>query len=984
MNKYFFSFILLSFIIGQSVNAQYVTKIYNDENGLPQNSVKSIVQSSSGFIWLATENGLARYDGRNFVTFYAGDYGYSSNRFFYLSSEDGGESIYGLTNQREFIRIKDNFPSLDSSPPKWFVYEISGDSRNILGIPSRIYPNSVSDRTEIILNDDQEFYHQENVFGVIVEGNDIQYSSQLRFQKLGMVMFDETAYVIDAKGGYYRWSKDDYLIKDSINQFSSLSNPRLIWNRAARQAFIVDANNVWLLRPESSGKLRKVILVENYAFNGFVTHTCFWEEESQTLFLGSLSKGMMSIKRSPFELILSNVEMHDETYYELVSLDNRNFYSSNGFYFNIDKGTVKFGRNNRNFRPIVANKDSTFIVRSFLKDVIVTSCESGDCVDNRKFSFDYTISAYFIEGDTLFVSTFNDSVKSQLYKGSVVDFQFELIGEHHQKALSFFRKRDGQLLLGTSSGLLLFDEENNTFSKFSDLVSGEVRSIQELDSGYLWVATYGKGVFVIDRNDIVKRLPLDRKKYLNFSHYFIQDNNGFVWIPTNRGLFQYNKDDVYRYLRRNTEPLFANYYDVNSGLFTNEFNGGCQVCGLRLSNGKVYLPSMSGITSFVPEEIHFALPSKNLQISDIRIDDQEVFFENELRVPRGFRSLSFQVLSPDFGNPYNIKIESRITDREDREWTPVPDNGKIVMYSLPPGKYDFVVRKQVGFGREIIYQSFTINVPESLTATWWFFVIILGVLLILALVFIRARTVWFNNYRRAVDKGVQERTKQIHNLTADFKSVISQQKRVNTNKNRVIAVLAHDIRSPLRYLGFMIRELSEKLPAASKSDKEDFKAAQETCEKLYDYVTEILKDQKLESETGGVPIDELDIRELIEQKIAIFKSVARLKNINLVYEIDANTQLYGNSNLLSIIIHNLIDNALKYSNKGTVRVTFEEKDGYNVLKVSDEGKGFDVEKAQNQKGGLGLEMVRELATLLGGNLKIESSTRGTTVSLSFR
>lgn len=985
MNKYFFSFLFLNIVFAQHSTAQYVTKFYNDENGLPQNSVKSIIQSSSGFIWLATENGLARFDGRNFVTFYAEDYGYLSNRFNCLISNDAGENIYGITENRENILINNNFPRKDTNPPKWFVYEISGSTGNIFGVPSKIYPNVHEDRTGMILNDSIEFYHYEDVFGITNSHSDITFSSEHTFKKLGMVMFDDMAYVIDYEGGYYSWSKNTYLVRDSINRFTDLDKPKMIWNRGAKQVFLVDNHNVWLLIPDSSGKLRKLVLVENYDFSGFDVHTCLWNEESKTLFLGSLSKGLMAIRKSIFEQQIGNVNTFDESFYGLSTLDNRNLYTSNGLYFNIEKGRVFKSTYRKYLRAIVAHPDSNAVIRSTLMELVKTNCESGKCLDSHIFSFGSFISAFFLEEDSLYVSTFDNNQKSYLYKGSVNDSEFELIGTPDVNRIqSYFRKRDGTLLLGTSSGILAFDEVNRTFSKFAEIITGEVRSIQELDSGYLWVATYGKGVFIIDRNDVVKKLPVDRKQYLNFAHYFIEDNNAFVWIPTNRGLFQYRKEDVYKYISRNKDPLFFLYYSVSNGLPSNEFNGGCQVCAVRLLNDRVYLPSMLGIISFVPEEIPFTLPSKNLQLTDFKVNDEEVHFDDVLRLPRGFRSLSFNVLSPDFGNPYNILIESKITDRKDREWIPIPDDGKIVLYALPPGKYEFLVRKHVGFGKEIVYESFTLVVPGALTATWWFFVIVLGVLLVVILLFVRARTMWFNSYRKAIDKGVQERTRQIRNLTSDFKSVIAQQKRVNANKNRVIAVLAHDIRSPLRYLGFMIKELGEKLPEASKSEKEDFRAAQETCEKLYDYVSDVLKDQQLESETGGVPINELDVRELIEQKITIFKSVARLKNINLEHKIGANTRLYGNNNLLSIIIHNLIDNALKYSNKGTVTVSFEEKDGYNILKVSDEGKGFDTKKAESLKGGLGLEMVRELASLLGGELKIDSSTKGTTVTLSFR
>ena len=63
--------LLLLFLsyINQVNGQQFSVQNYTDENGLPQNSVKSIATDNAGFIWLATENGLVRYDGHQFDLF---------------------------------------------------------------------------------------------------------------------------------------------------------------------------------------------------------------------------------------------------------------------------------------------------------------------------------------------------------------------------------------------------------------------------------------------------------------------------------------------------------------------------------------------------------------------------------------------------------------------------------------------------------------------------------------------------------------------------------------------------------------------------------------------------------------------------------------------------------------------------------------------------------------------------------------------------
>ena len=69
MMKYLITLLVL-FLFTGNINAQnYTVQNFTDENGLPQNSVKSIAIDNVGYIWLATENGLVRYDGQQFTLF---------------------------------------------------------------------------------------------------------------------------------------------------------------------------------------------------------------------------------------------------------------------------------------------------------------------------------------------------------------------------------------------------------------------------------------------------------------------------------------------------------------------------------------------------------------------------------------------------------------------------------------------------------------------------------------------------------------------------------------------------------------------------------------------------------------------------------------------------------------------------------------------------------------------------------------------------
>src|SRR5712691_2357486 len=87
-----FGWVLLAFVFTPSVSAQYRFESWTTDNGLPQNSVRSIVQTRDGYLWLTTFDGLVRFDGVRFTVFNKGNTtGISSNRFLRLYEDAGGD-----------------------------------------------------------------------------------------------------------------------------------------------------------------------------------------------------------------------------------------------------------------------------------------------------------------------------------------------------------------------------------------------------------------------------------------------------------------------------------------------------------------------------------------------------------------------------------------------------------------------------------------------------------------------------------------------------------------------------------------------------------------------------------------------------------------------------------------------------------------------------------------------------------------------------
>src|SRR5882762_4235846 len=85
----------------QNDTSQYTTRHFTDENGLPQNSIKSIAADADGFIWLATENGLVRFDGHQFMNFNQENLAISTSRMLYIQKNQFTGNIYAVSDKSE-------------------------------------------------------------------------------------------------------------------------------------------------------------------------------------------------------------------------------------------------------------------------------------------------------------------------------------------------------------------------------------------------------------------------------------------------------------------------------------------------------------------------------------------------------------------------------------------------------------------------------------------------------------------------------------------------------------------------------------------------------------------------------------------------------------------------------------------------------------------------------------------------------------------
>jgi len=204
------------------------------------------------------------------------------------------------------------------------------------------------------------------------------------------------------------------------------------------------------------------------------------------------------------------------------------------------------------------------------------------------------------------------------------------------------------------------------------------------------------------------------------------------------------------------------------------------------------------------------------------------------------------------------------------------------------------------------------------------------------------------------------------------------EKMANSAKTRFLAAASHDLRQPLHTMSLFSAALAVR-PLDEKS-KSIANKMNEAMKDLADELDSLLDISKLDA--GIVPVERasLDLSSLVSRVSSLFKPRTDQKNIELNIEIQEQLFVHSDGKLIERLLRNILDNAVKYTQKGAVTCNLYKENGFAVISIADTGPGIngvdqeqiweefyqvDNESRNRQQGlGLGLSVVSRLAKLL--------------------
>lgn len=480
------------------------------------------------------------------------------------------------------------------------------------------------------------------------------------------------------------------------------------------------------------------------------------------------------------------------------------------------------------------------------------------------------------------------------------------------------------------------------------------------------------------------------------------DGKGFFWITTNQGLFQVAKTDLLAYADGRQKEIYYQYYSTDQGLLTNEFNGGCQPCAVQLANGMFSLPAINGLLWYFPDRWEPELPVEDLFIDRMLLDKEEIGFAEDIQLPRTLQQLKLFLATPYLGNPANLDIRYTLNKKGDEPvWLPV-ENNSIILSRLPAGVYELRIRKIRGFGENNFTEKLIIlEVPVHWSLHPVAFLIYTITAILIAITIIRLRTRYIKRKNIQLQQRIREQTAELQVALTDLQQSQQELIRQADWQQKMLAVLSHDIKAPLKYLMYTADYIQRGLQQEGNSAyAEHSQTVNEYIRRLYHTMDNLLQYIQAQLKDGQVTLQDIDAWKLAEEKKAIFDDIARRVNTVIENKIIPGTLLYSNQPLLAVMIHNLIDNAIKVTEKGTVTIEAGKDHSGAYIRVSDTGIGMspslvkwlsqeneasqqpaELSGAKGSGTGIGLLIVKGLALFLRIRITAESTDRGSSVTL---
>jgi signal transduction histidine kinase len=997
----FWLFFIHFFVFAQQ---QYVYVHYTQNNGLPQNSINDLYWDKNGFLWLSTEEGLVKFDGSSFYTFNVNNTpGLKTDRFRWIL-KDYKNKIY-ITTADGRIHFIDNdlLPSPVNSNRYVYIRGILPDQNSFneilktLETDSGIKAKSWKSFPTQLLHVENKNYILGSKWIYHVKGS--RHLDSFAYDKAIKYAFNigKYAYAQEGKKIYYIDFASKKLvpiitplpINDSfkLQLFPQLFNDEI---------FIECGKKIYLL---SSTKNPLELKCEfKLDVSGILTRdisSVVHDGSNQNLAVGSITDGLYLFKpRSFFTLQNSSAKEYENYgYYAHILINDSITLNTYGgeLALNMNKKT---GYNLNNINPRFLYKDNRDAIWSYRDDSLFYQFKSKKRVAIIIPHYD-KIRSMMVYGDSLIAISSNNIFIIRNYKLIATVGLDEAANIANSDEWSCALLQSNTILLGNNRGVYKIPlHPPHTVTKLFD--HSNIRFMQQYNN---WIigTSYGDGPFIIYNNQLIK-LPVDKQQYLKKSHTLQITPDKNIFISTNNGLFKTTIGELSSYINKKSNTVYYQHFDGAEGIENTEFNGACFPASVALTNGYLSFANMSGLIWFNPKNLPEILPiTKRFYVNEIDQDGFPLNISDTIYVNSNTEKLTLKYSFIYWHNKNNIKLEYKLQGYT-KEWNEMPDGQSLSFTNLPSGTYSLLIKSRTGFTHnDLSLTQITIIKASKFYETAWFSILmaLTGICIVVCIIFLYNKRLISQNL--FLEKRVAERTLRLESINSTLQKSEQELLQSVNVKNKLISIISHDIITPLRFISLVSKNLkATKEP--TKIETEVIKEIHHTSQRLYDNAQNILNWVRYQNKLISVNKTTVSPYAMVEDLCELFKDVAAMQKNTLVNNVDMDDIIQSDKNILTIILQNILSNAVKYTHSSTITITSSHIEDKYKITVADDGAGISenglmrIDAIRNKVKtnmfddsadgtGLGFIIIFELAELMSAEIILSSNANGTSVSI---
>lgn len=979
-----------------SISAQPGMTNLNVEDGLSNNYVKDIVQDGQGFVWIATETGLNRFDGRNFTTYTSGNSElvndaintllfdpednllwigtktclsalncfslqfehFSGNDSIILSNivhlspaGDGGIWIanhhHGLVHYNKKTKQFTSYTSQNIQGLRnvnWCTYD---DGKGLLYVGHTQQGLSIVDLAEKTA---RHFQHEpgnprslpgNSVYAICIDHMENIWIGTNQ----GLALFNPRK----AEFRVFKHEPDNpnSLIADHIYDIKEMDNGTLWIASDIGGISILDLYEITFVNPETVKFTNITATSENNDLSSGNIRSLL-QDKFGNIWIGNYSSGVDFVSHTHplFQTLL----------YTLTKANKVRNKPVWGIYAD-EKQQVWVGGENE----IAVFKDNR------LKDIIDISA-----YQNRPYA-----QVFSMQGNRRGILLLG------LYDDGLLEFNLQTrkirrinLGMDDIDIITFCETPGGRIWIGAEYGIYIYEngkaeKEEKITSQLSDRsVYGIVHDRQ----GKIWIGTYGGGICIFDKDyNLIRTLTVGDGFFSNAVNYLYQDSKGSIWIATRDGV-GYIKDttrpELFEHFSREhgLTDLFVRSiqedYSGNIWISTNlgislwdkrkkVFNNYNRYDGIPAGNfiegssclaadGTVYFGSLNGVCYFNPQEVMAMHQVAPVQIIECRVFERQQEKENgEFLVPINngkinvkYHQNSFRIsfAVPDYAQSQQAEYAYMI-EGLDNTWINTSGENQVTFRNIAWGNYTFKVKARLK----------NHEWDENHIATMYLSI---------------SPPLWLTWYAKLfylfIICGIAYSLLRSYKRKLEYKSSLEVERRnsqneqeLNEERMRFYTNITHELRTPLTLILGPLEDLMKDrdLPAIYNNT---IQTIHSSALSLLNLINQLLEFRKTETHNRQLIVSQGDIANLVTEIGLRYKELNRNPDLKFNIQIATDrTKLYFDADIITTILNNLLSNAVKYTPKGEITITLDslnnENEEYTEIKVSDTGYGIDTE-----------------------------------------